>query len=345
MLRRPIHHLATLLIAALAAPVLTLGIGAGPANASLLTARNACQANANFGPGLFSSVPQHLAPTTFDQLVSLPDLEPGDFIRVTATGSFDTGGWFSHTLGPDGNGWPSSDSWWPGWSWDPNENSNEYALYGKFNRNGFRFRAGSDSGCQPYTTDFGTGPDTISLGINDLTCCFDDNTGPGFDVRVRVFRNPSELRDGGFEQQTSRTISAPWAGEGPDFKGIDIGLNLARTGQNNAFIRTSSYNWNAVIQRVDNVTSNTHYRLQGWVRTKGNFFHQGVFGVRPGISGSISPLPQLVYGEFNLAGYQQLTVDFNTGPNTSLIVFAGFWSQGYDSWIQLDDLALWPTEA
>ena len=338
---RLLRRLSILLAGTLAAAVLTIGVGMAPANAGLFSARDACQANVSFGPDLFTSVSQHIAPTTSLSLLSLPDLEPGDFIRVTATGSLDTGGWFSHTLGPDGNGWLSGDSGWPGFSSDPSENSNEYALYGYFGRNGFTFRAGSDSGCQPYTTAFGNGLDTIWRGVNDWK--LDDNTGPGFDVRIRVFRNPSELRDGGFEQQPSSTISPPWAGEGPSFKGIDIARNLARTGLNNAFIRTSSTNWNALTQRVDNVTPNTHYRLQGWVRTSANFSNLGFFGVRPGISSA--PMAELRYGAFNLGGYQQLTVDFNTGSNTTLTVFVGYWGPGYDSWIQIDDLALWPTEA
>jgi hypothetical protein len=320
-----------ILVSLLSGTVVALGLGVGTAHASPGDLAHVdCQQG--FGPALFSSVSFSVPGNTRLQLVPLPDLEPGDVLRVTAFGTISTGGW-SGSHGPDGNlNDPAPGGLGSLW---PAPGLNKYSLYGTWGRNGFIFKAGSDSGCVDYTTQFGTGPDTVFLGVNDEN--LSDNTG-SFNVNVRVWRNPSVLRDGGFEQQASRTVSAPWTTEGPDFKGIDIGLNLSHTGRNNAFIRTPSTNWNALTQRVS-VTAFTPYRMQGWVRTSGNF-NAGFFGVRPGNSNT--PMAETRYGSFTLAGYQQLTVDFNTGPNTSLTAFVGYWAPGYDSWIQIDDLAVWP---
>jgi hypothetical protein len=318
------------MISTLCGSALVLGLGVGRANASAGDLAH-IDCGYGYGPALLSSVSFQVPGNTGSLLVPLPDLEPGDVLRVTApSGVISTGGW-SGSHGPDGN---LNDPAPTGSSW-PVPGLDKYSLFGRWGRNGYTFRAGSDSGCVDYTTAYGTGPDTLYLGVNDEN--LSDNTG-AFNVNVRVWRNPSVLGDGGFEQQTSRTISAPWTTEGPDYKGIDIGLNLAHFGTNNAFIRTSSGNWNALTQRV-NVRPYASYRLQGWIRTSGNF-NGGYFGVRPGTS--TTPMAETRYGSFTLAGYQQLSVDVYTGPNTSLTVFAGYWAPGYDSWVQIDDIALWP---
>jgi hypothetical protein len=38
--------------------------------------------------------------------------------------------------------------------------------------------------------------------------------------------------------------------------------------------------------------------------------------------------------------YQQLTVKFNSGSSTTMKVFAGFWGQNTDYWVQLDDFSV-----
>ena len=159
---------------------------------------------------------------------------------------------------------------------------------------------------------------------------------------IVLWRSPSApvrwgLGDGGFEQQTRSTISSPWAGEGTGGKGVDIGLNFAHTGRNNAWIRTADTNWNAVTQRVQ-VEPNTHYRLQGWVRTSANLHYQGSFGVRPG--GGNSSLAEISYGADSAGSYQPLTIDFDSGNNHSLTVFIGYTAPGEDSFIQIDDFSL-----
>jgi hypothetical protein len=145
------------------------------------------------------------------------------------------------------------------------------------------------------------------------------------------------LGDGGFEHQPARTISTPWYGEGPDFKGIDINLNLARRGTNNAFIRTSSRNWNALAQRAS-VPSNTTYRVTAWVRSSANL-PVGYIGARSADGTQV--LGQTPFWVSNPGwAYQRITADFNTGANTSIIVFVGYQAPGADSWIQIDDVFL-----
>jgi hypothetical protein len=49
--------------------------------------------------------------------------------------------------------------------------------------------------------------------------------------------------------------------------------------------------------------------------------------------------------EYNsLPGYTQLTVNLNTGNNTSVVVYAGLWPPNFqDTWMQIDDVSLIPT--
>ncbi|WP_279581137.1 hypothetical protein [Fodinicola feengrottensis] len=110
---------------------------------------------------------------------------------------------------------------------------------------------------------------------------FDPTTADG--VRIiggaggtRTFTSIAELQvyyggavtDPGFEKQPTSTVSAPWTVEGPDQHGIDRG-GQQHSGTNNAWIRTSSKNWNAVTQVVP-VKPNTSYRLTGWIRDTAN---------------------------------------------------------------------------
>ncbi|MFF3861355.1 hypothetical protein [Streptomyces sp. NPDC002209] len=147
------------------------------------------------------------------------------------------------------------------------------------------------------------------------------------------------VSDTGFEEQNSRTISAPWSGEGPDYKGIDIDLGYHKTGRKNAFIRTSSRNWNAVAQKVT-VKPQTVYYLEGWVRTSGNYT-TGYFGAR-GTNGRT--MVQKNYGKVISNGaYQFLHMAFNSGTNTSVTLYTGYYAPGADSWVQIDDIALTDT--
>jgi hypothetical protein len=57
-------------------------------------------------------------------------------------------------------------------------------------------------------------------------------------------------------------MGAPWTTEGPDAKGVDINLGLSKPpSHNNAWIRTLSQNWNAVLQTIP-VDPNRTYVLR-----------------------------------------------------------------------------------
>jgi hypothetical protein len=251
-------------------------------------------------------------------------IKRGDVVRIQASGIIYTGG-LSGSHGPDGNDTITYGGWWP------YQGGRAYSLYGDWGQDGSKFQAGSDSGCVTSLPFVGGGPEKLYLGINDEN--LSDNTG-GFKVHVRAYHT---IGDRGFEAQQSTTISWPWVGEGVDYKGIDRGLGFAHSGANNAFIRTASRNWNAVTQGVP-VLQNTVYRLQGWVRTSGNYT-TGYFGVRPQYSNS--PFSEIQYGAISAPGpYQLLTVDFNSGSNSNVTVFIGYWAPGIDSWVQIDDISL-----
>lgn len=306
----------------------TIGV-VTPAGAAPGDARWACSVDSDTGWTMISSTSFTVDGRTATQQVGVHDLQPGDILRITATGSVHNGTIVGQWRGPNGSlNDPAPDSWWlaPG--------LNKFSLYGRWGRNGFTFPAGADSGCITYSQTVGNGSDTVYVGVNDDL--LEDNSG-SFQVRARVYRNPNELRDNGFESQSTGTISAPWVGEGSGFKGIDVARNLQHGGRNNAFIRTTT-GWNSIKQTIA-VRPHTPYRMQVWVRTSNNF-HDGYFGVRHGTSASV--LADQQYGGFDLAGYRLKTLDFNSRENTSVSAFIGYWAPGYDSWIQVDDVAVWP---
>jgi hypothetical protein len=151
-----------------------------------------------------------------------------------------------------------------------------------------------------------------------------------------------DVLDGGYEWQHSPTIVTPWFTEGPDTKGLNVSRGLARTGANNAWIRTSSQNWNAILQTIP-VDPNRNYVLRGFVRTSGHGngadVNTAFFGVR--MSGIWPPIEQH-FGPSPAGQYQQITQPFNPGNRTSVTVFCGFWGLGTDGWIQVDDLSVLP---
>jgi hypothetical protein len=270
--------------------------------------------------------------TSRTRLVTLMgNLSPGSVIRVTATGQVHNGSWFGQWRGPDG----SPDDPAPDASW-PAPGVNKFALYGRWMRSGSWFRAGRDSGCLDYTSAWsqGNGASDLAVGVNDDV--LDDNDG-SFQVTVRVWTNSSEVYDNGFERQGTAALKAPWTGEGTGFKGVDVNRRLAHAGRNNAFIRTAGTGWNAVTQRIS-VVPNRRYRMTAWVRTSGNFT-SGVFGVRPVNSGT--PWRSDTYGAFAPSPYQQIQLDFDSGPRGELSLFIGYWAPAYDSWVQIDDVSAW----
>lgn len=153
------------------------------------------------------------------------------------------------------------------------------------------------------------------------------------------YSSPNILQDSGFENQpytqATYSVAAPWSTEGTDQIGIDVDNGHQHSGAKSAFIRTSNTNWNAIKQTLT-VTPNTQYVLTGWIKTTSNVT-SGYFGVRDS-AGNV--LKQVQYGN---TPYAPLTVSFNSGNNSTLTVFAGYWGPGpagTDSWINIDDITL-----
>jgi hypothetical protein len=161
----------------------------------------------------------------------------------------------------------------------------------------------------------------------------------GFSVMVLVGsshtyadRETNCLKDGGFEDQTSRTISGPWSTEGSGFKGIDLDMGNASYGKNNAFIRTSAKEWNAITQFC-NTTPFVNYGVSADIRTSENM-QDGYFGIRDELNRVIQ---EVKFGP--LPKYKSVRFFFKGPPRqTGVRFFVGYWGAGEDSWIQIDNV-------
>lgn len=144
----------------------------------------------------------------------------------------------------------------------------------------------------------------------------------------------TQVTDGGFEAPAGG-VSA-WDFEGAAYHGVDRGLGFARSGQNNAWIRTSGTGWSAISQAVPVVPGRT-YTFASWVRSSAALT-DGRFGVRLGADGSE------VLGESRIgatADYTQRSVRVTIPPGVHTVtVYTGFVAPGTDTWIQIDDVAV-----
>jgi S-formylglutathione hydrolase FrmB len=127
--------------------------------------------------------------------------------------------------------------------------------------------------------------------------------------------------NGGFENGLS-----PWVCQGQC--GRDAG-GFARTGSGNGWVRNNT-GWNDVHQTLT-VQANRTYTISAWVRTSANNA-DGYFGLRT-LGGQV--LGETRFGRFD--GYTKLTVNVNTGANTSVVLYSGLWANG-DTWFQIDDV-------
>ncbi|QGQ98179.1 hypothetical protein EHS13_26475 [Paenibacillus psychroresistens] len=146
------------------------------------------------------------------------------------------------------------------------------------------------------------------------------------------FAGGNKVVDPGFESQTTAVIAAPWVGVGTDSKGIDINNGHAHTGTHSSYIRSSSTNWNQIGQTVA-VTPNTDYVVTGWMFATANIT-AGYFGVSTTSTAVIKDM------QFGNTAYAPLTFSFNSGANTSVIIYGGYFGPGADSWINFDDVSL-----
>jgi hypothetical protein len=137
------------------------------------------------------------------------------------------------------------------------------------------------------------------------------------------------VTDPGFEEQTGTTPSAPWQLNGRG--GIDA-TNLGHTGKNNAYLR-DSIGAHSLQQNVA-VRPGHKYRLSAWVRTADNNRDTAI-GVRTLAGRTIKAVPGGAH-----PAYTKVSVEFDSGRESLVQVYAGFVGHGQDVWFQLDDVAL-----
>ena len=114
--------------------------------------------------------------------------------------------------------------------------------------------------------------------------------------------------------------------------GADHGAGVAHGGTGNGWVRNTS-GWNDVHQTIS-VAANRTYAVSAWVRTSTNNT-DGYFGLRT-LGGQV--LGEQKFGRYD--GYTKLTVNVNTGANTSVVIYAGLWPNNGDTWFQIDDVSL-----
>jgi hypothetical protein len=138
------------------------------------------------------------------------------------------------------------------------------------------------------------------------------------------------VADPGFEQQGSDSVAAPWILDGNG--GVDRGIGQAYSGASNGWLRSTN-GWHNIFQPVA-VVPNQRYRASVWLRTSSNN-SAGYFGVRtPG--GAV--IAERGYGDF--PDYTEVSVEFYTGGNSTVHVFAGMWAASGDTWVNIDDVSV-----
>ena len=137
------------------------------------------------------------------------------------------------------------------------------------------------------------------------------------------------VTDPGFEDQAGSTPTAPWQLNGRG--GIDR-ANLGHSGANNAYVR-DSVGTHQVQQNVA-VRPNHRYRLSAWMRTADNNTETMV-GVRTLRGETIA---QKTGGAHK--NYEKVSVEFNSGRESLIQLYGGFFGHGQDVWLQLDDVVL-----
>ncbi|ADB29436.1 carbohydrate-binding protein [Kribbella flavida DSM 17836] len=137
------------------------------------------------------------------------------------------------------------------------------------------------------------------------------------------------VTDPGFEEQTGTSPSPPWQLNGRG--GIDS-ADLAHTGARNAYLRDSIGAHS--LQQTVAVRPHHRYRLSAWVRTAENN-RETVLGVRTLRGRTVAEKPGGAHPQ-----YTRVSVEFTSGRESLVQLYAGFFGPGQDVWYQLDDVVL-----
>jgi hypothetical protein len=174
----------------------------------------------------------------------------------------------------------------------------------------------------------------ITLIVSTLLACFA--------AQSRSQQTSNLVQDPGFEASSS---PAPhWIAEGnPTAFGVDTTAAHAHSGNNSAFMSDDySSGTRVYMGQTVKVAADTSYTLTAFVdasNTTGGVLGVGTSGgTIIGTTAFVNTDP----GPFTHGGsdYQPYTVKFNSGSNTSLVVFAGYTTPGGGSFINLDDVSL-----
>jgi hypothetical protein len=247
-------------------------------------------------------------------------LRPGDVVRIV----------------PHMQDWVSTTGWWwqpaEGWNWVtpagvspraaasagfPAPGLNQQSLVGTL-ANLAPFEVASRTGCQRSPVS-----GVLDLRINDPQDW--DNFG-AWDVDVLIFRAP--VVNSGFDAG----LTPPWFTEGTEAKTIFTN----EFGDRMVILSNGGQGWNAVLQTIP-VRPFTQYEVNGRFKTPVN---TAFFGVR--LPGQWPPT-ETHFGPTPPDTWLILRQPFNSGPNTSVTVFAGFWGVGSGTFMIVDDLLVLST--
>ena len=142
---------------------------------------------------------------------------------------------------------------------------------------------------------------------------------------------PELVSNGGFEANNP----GGWFFTGN--AGIDYGLGFATQGYNNGWVRNYS-GWNAINKWVP-VNKNTKYWITAVIKTNITNNTSAYFSVRDQNVNAI--LAEQVVQK-TPCGAQKYTFSFNSGNNTSVLIYAGLWGNGSDQWLQIDEVSIQP---
>jgi hypothetical protein len=206
--------------------------------------------------------------------------------------------------------------------------------------------ANTDPGPETHGADYAQYTVTFNSGINTSVVVFAGYTTPGSASFVNMddfsLTTTSNLvQNPGFEAST--TLSPYWVADGsPTSAGVDTAAADSHSGNHDGFIYDDSGTEKLVdLSQTITVTANTTYTLTAWVdayNTTG-----GLLGARTtgGTNIATTSVANTDPGpETHGADYAQYTVTFNSGSNTSIVIFAGYTTPGTASFMNMDDFSL-----
>jgi hypothetical protein len=243
-------------------------------------------------------------------------LRPGDVVRIRPrAGQVSTTGWWWQPA--EGWNWVEPDGVRPRvaapLSW-PGPGLNQMSLIGQFT--GFRpFEVTQHLDCKVMP-----GSGVFELRINDPQDW--DNFG-SWDVDVLVYRSP--VVNGAFDQPAR--IAAPWFAEGGSPKVVST------SAAHPLIISNGGAGWNAILQTIP-VRPFTDYLLEGDLQSSVN---TSFFGVR--LPGQWPPREQH-FGPTPPNTTVRLRQPFNSGPNTSVTIFSGFWGTNAPNVMIVDNIVV-----